>query len=451
MIFLAGADGNPGPVQAPASPGAHDRATQWFRARIGVTRPEWDAFDEQTRRLAFTVSGLASSSLVKQVQEALAAAIERGESFEDFRARLGESLANSWGDASSGRLETIFRNAVQHAYGAQRFEEMSSPAALADRPYWRFEAILDGRTTQVCEQRDGVLRPATDGWWITNWPPLHHRCRSGVISLSEDQTHEEGGISYGGAQVAVPQGWGAAPGPPPSLPLPPPPAPAPPPAPKPPPAPPAPPPKPPAPAVPTVPVSKAFHNGAKAKRPEIATALAAIEKVHRAPVARTVPVYTRKLKQVLGQCRFAKSGPEIQVNTVGPWPEHTATHEIGHALDFILHKGKLAPSALLGDLSGWWSTILQSQNYADLQQAHASRKGAAQKYTAYLLSPEELFARSYAQWIAVRSGDPTLLQQLRRRRIETRVEGPPQQWEDKDFESVAAALDDFFHSQGLMP
>ncbi len=68
-------------------------------------------------------------------------------------------------------------------------------------------------------------------------------------------------------------------------------------------------------------------------------------------------------------------------------------------------------------------------------------------YLDYLLSPEELFARAYAQYIASRSEDPEMLEELDRRR-EEHEGGYPQQWPDAEFAPIAGAFDAMFGGLG---
>lgn len=44
--------------------------------------------------------------------------------------------------------------------------------------------IIDERTTEICECRDGFTRPKNDPYWMTNWPKLHWNCRSIVLPVS---------------------------------------------------------------------------------------------------------------------------------------------------------------------------------------------------------------------------------------------------------------------------
>jgi hypothetical protein len=71
------------------------------------------------------------------------------------------------------------------------------------------------------------------------------------------------------------------------------------------------------------------------------------------------------------------------------------------------------------------------------------------EFVGTLLLPEELFARSYAQYIAVRSADQELQQSLDAFR-ETRTGKVyyPMQWHDDDFVAVDQAIDEILVELG---
>ena len=71
------------------------------------------------------------------------------------------------------------------------------------------------------------------------------------------------------------------------------------------------------------------------------------------------------------------------------------------------------------------------------------------RYIRYLLQPHEIFARSYAQYIAHRSRDPQLLGEL----DTTRKGGSgiyPTQWGDDEFEKIAVEFDKLFAALGWL-
>ena len=192
----------------PASlpPVAFEEAVAWLRARVPVTDDQFRALDARARRKAFAVAGVAQLDLVNDVLTELDAAVRDGATLADFKAAVGARLRAAWGGAVARpghRLETIYRTNVQLAYGAGRWAQLTDPDQLAARPAWVFDAVLDSRTSAPCRARDGVTLPASDAWWRTNFPPMHHRCRSGVRSLPPE------GAAARGFTVNPPSGGAA--------------------------------------------------------------------------------------------------------------------------------------------------------------------------------------------------------------------------------------------------
>jgi hypothetical protein len=102
-------------------------------------------------------------------------------------------------------------------------------------------------------------------------------------------------------------------------------------------------------------------------------------------------------------------------------------HELGHAVDHHLlgrgrHFGSETPR-----LAGWWHAVESSRAFQRLADADDAR---------YWRSRREAFARSFAQWVAARSGDVGLLGELERR-----AAGAGRQWTADDFAPIGRALD----------
>lgn len=131
-------------------------------------------------------------------------------------------------------------------------------------------------------------------------------------------------------------------------------------------------------------------------------------------------------------------------------------HEFGHALDVKgLH-------ASVGSRAGGLGDSLSHQHHEALQEwdravaaSHAVKlirdlPWQAPLYRSYALSKHELFARSYSQWIALRSGDKFMLDCVKAARSSPHpsIEYHPQQWKDDDFEPIAKAFDNLFRRVG---
>jgi hypothetical protein len=139
-------------------------------------------------------------------------------------------------------------------------------------------------------------------------------------------------------------------------------------------------------------------------------------------------------------------------------------HEYGHYLD----QQMFADGEPLGDgfaservvdhpdlASPEWRTFVRAafssatvqklieQKHADLIEFDNGVKWPPDKvYLTYLLSPREVFARAYAQWIATKTKDRSLQAQVR----DMKDAMYPTAWSAADFKPIAAALDDLFRS-----
>ena len=67
------------------------------------------------------------------------------------------------------------------------------------------------------------------------------------------------------------------------------------------------------------------------------------------------------------------------------------------------------------------------------------------RYVGYLLRDTEMFARSYAQYIATKSQDVAMLAELDEIRTPRSAQfSYPTQWQNDDFEPIAQAFDEMF-------
>lgn len=204
VVVLQGDTPSPDPTRF------HEAVAAW-RAKVPMTKAAWDALTQAERQRAFTVAGVAQVRLLSDVWNALDAAIERGETFEEFKAKIGDKLRKAWGGEEPSHLETVFRTNIQTAYSHGRYAQMTDPVTMARRPFWKYSAVQDGRTTEVCKPLGGTILPADSPFWNTHCPPLHFNCRSTIIALSKVAAERQG-ISKDEPDVEADEGFGLAPG-----------------------------------------------------------------------------------------------------------------------------------------------------------------------------------------------------------------------------------------------
>ncbi len=141
------------------------------------------------RARAFTVPGLAGLDQMQTVLDNLTAATETGQSWHAWKkATLRDVPAVA--ALPKGRLETVFRNAIQSHYAIGRREQHARNAA--HRPFLMYSSINDGRTRESHRAMNGYIAPVDDPIWQKRTPPWAHRCRCSVISLTEKQALARG-------------------------------------------------------------------------------------------------------------------------------------------------------------------------------------------------------------------------------------------------------------------
>lgn len=194
----------------------------------------------------------------------------------------------------------------------------------------------------------------------------------------------------------------------------------------------------------------------------------AINQVHGTTDLPTISVKTSTAKNYVGSYGHTPGGKavDIGVTTNAPQRELTFVHEVGH---FIDHQGintadapagKFASgSDRTGVMQAWHESVRQSSEYRRLeglrkqkvfQLQGGSTHPVNQKYLKYLLGDDELWARSYAQYITVRSGNAELMQQLTESLAGRMQTFYPIQWSAAEFEPIAQAMDDIFRKLGWL-
>ena len=177
-----------------------EQAFSFFRGRVAMSREAADQLTLEARQRAFWVSHIAEADVIQDVYGSLERALTDGTTFEQFQDDVAADLLTRWVDDKRvpnplWRLETIFRTNLQTAYGAGRLEQLNDAAILRARPYWMYDALIDGRTSSICQEFSGTILPADSPWWFSRFPPNHYNCRSSVRSLTQSQVDARGGIT----------------------------------------------------------------------------------------------------------------------------------------------------------------------------------------------------------------------------------------------------------------
>ena len=144
----------------------------------------------------------------------------------------------------------------------------------------------------------------------------------------------------------------------------------------------------------------------------------------------------------------------IAVSRYNDTPHLSYVHEVGHFVDRRgLTKATMnsLASYVSPDLEKWRFSIAQSAAYQDFKRLKLVGGISGQTALRYLMSPQELWARSYAQYIAIKTQHPGILAELGKYQQEIAVGlRMPVQWQDDDFLPIIKEIDMIFRGEGWL-
>lgn len=216
------------------------------------------------------------------------------------------------------------------------------------------------------------------------------------------------------------------------------------------------------------PVSNALTIPSKGKiRAEVQETLNAIDSVHGDGALPEIPVKGVSSDNYHGAFYSSSAGPgDIRISTSGTHKMMTTAHETGHFIDFSgigeanRFTSRFAPYQQFETvMDDWLNAVQNSPEWQLLEDMRLNPKnhttvgangytyGPNYEYIQYVLTPEELWARSYAQYIAEESGNAAMLAELDEMRGSSFYKT---QWSTESFAPIRAAINSMFQGLGWL-
>ncbi|WP_309400592.1 phage minor head protein [Cerasicoccus maritimus] len=476
------------------TPTPYEEAAQFIADKPVVSREIFDRLLPEVQARAFTITGIESADVLQTVRDRIAE-LPRGGDWNKIKAGILEDIG-PWFDAQGAnrRAELLMRMHGFQAYRVGQWETIQQTKEAL--PYLRYIATNDARTRPDHAALHGIVLPVDDPFWERHMPPWDWGCRCQVVQISEyeadqirkadkkrppdrrlvlDETARSqlrsGRFVRGPGEVfdvRAPEERGrSGPGTPGDL---------------------------------RMPLSMIrdrydpevfgeFENWARgtnlpglkgeasvwqwlggeelprAHRPlgpklkpknlapgvikEINETMAAIDQVHDDGPLPRLPVLPEDHPDYDGSYNRLLNELKLNINNVDD-PHFTLVHEIGHWLDHrAWGSGLQMGSEISEDLAPLREIWKRDRTLKAFDQQLRDFM-IPDKKIAYYMSEAEIFARSYSQWIAVRSKSPILLEQLNFNREYPFRYRNLIQWPDEDFGEIAEALDDLFSKRGWL-
>jgi hypothetical protein len=191
----------------------------------------------------------------------------------------------------------------------------------------------------------------------------------------------------------------------------------------------------------------------------VAPVLRSIDAIHRVPELPSTPVVREGSEIKPGAYEYIRSSGrpvQIGIQPKSMTPRLTFAHEVWH---FMEHQGigiggsyetetdpqlKSVLKTVRSSITAKYLRTLQRRRSWPVYfpDGSSGNKAIDRRYVEYLLEPRELLARSYAQYVACKSGDAIMANELNRiRRRPAAGIYYPEQWEDGEFDPIQAAFD----------
>lgn len=186
---------------------------------------------------------------------------------------------------------------------------------------------------------------------------------------------------------------------------------------------------------------------------DIARAIHAVDRVHKDGSLPSISIQLITPAKIGLQGGFDPIANRITVASNALDLTSTCWHELGHALDeYGIARGTTPASSFDPALDGWRQAIIQSQRYAEWTAIRRlATNPSFQQHMIYATSASELWARSYAQYIATRVSDPAVLAHFAQLEVDIGLSLPLHyQWDVVDFVQIANEIDTLFHYLGWL-
>ena len=165
-----------------------EEAIAFFRRKARVPTAHWTDVWRTAHSHSFMVAGAASDALLKDFQDAIQQALDKGTTLEEFRRQF-DQIVDKHGWAYNGtpgwRSRIIYETNLSTAYSAGRYAQLNDPGVMRAFPYWTY---VHGDSQHPRPQHlawNGMTLRADDPFWQSHYPPNGWRCSCRVSATSE--------------------------------------------------------------------------------------------------------------------------------------------------------------------------------------------------------------------------------------------------------------------------
>ncbi|WP_297830900.1 phage minor head protein [Thermomonas sp.] len=164
----------------------------FFRRKVSVPTGGWWDLQRADHAHGFMVAGAFKLDLLDDLRSIVQGAIDSGMPLREFRKAFDEIVTrHGWAykGGRNWRTRVIYETNVRQSYNAGRWQQLTSPAMSAARPYLQYRHNDKGTSRMprpLHVSWDGLVLRNDDPWWRTHAPMNGWGCKCGIRALSPD-------------------------------------------------------------------------------------------------------------------------------------------------------------------------------------------------------------------------------------------------------------------------
>jgi len=185
--------------------GAYKEAVDYFKQKINIPAKRWNDLEETMHTRAFTVAGVMREDILSDFRNAVDAAIEKGESLQDFRDRF-YTIASKWRESDPSfdkkmekpkygawRSKVIYQTNMLTAAAAAQERQVRDPKLNGVFTHAKYICMMLPHSREEHKQWNGTVLPINDPWWDKHSPPngFGCQCEKEFISKYEMESGDE--------------------------------------------------------------------------------------------------------------------------------------------------------------------------------------------------------------------------------------------------------------------
>jgi hypothetical protein len=203
----------------------------FFRSKLNLPSETWRDIQRAAHDRAFMVAGAAKADLLADLRKAVDQAVHGG-SIGEFRKNFDDIVAkHGWtgwtGQGSkpgeAWRTRVIYQTNIAASYAAGRRAQLTDPALLSRRPYWRYvhnDSVTHPRPYHKLWGDQRLTLRHDHPFWDTHFPPNGWGCKCRVVAAAAPGEGDTAAPPAGwdaidpktGGHVGIDEGWDYAPG-----------------------------------------------------------------------------------------------------------------------------------------------------------------------------------------------------------------------------------------------